>query len=1088
MFSINPIQINLRHSSSKVLFATLIVACNLDVTVAAVPLSSSYNIMHNSNQGKIKIKGKVVDSKTQEPLASVSILSGGMARGTTDRNGNFEVDVEVGGKIRFQLIGYEAQTKTFEIAQSNVQIALNSTASALEEVVVTALGIKRQERELGYSATVVKGEQLTEALSNNWSDALSGKVAGLNLMRSNAGPTGSTKIILRGEASLSGDKGALIVVDGVVVNDGSGRRTANQGESTYGTGSDNMPADYGSGIDDINPEDIENITVLKGAGAAALYGQRGANGAIMITTKSGSKGKKGIGVTINSNTSLEAINRMPDLQYEYGQGLAGSNYYSYGTTEDGASTSGTSSAYGPKFDGQYFYQYDPVTQKVGTERTLWRPYDNLKSFFDVGKTFTNSVSIDGGTEKTSARFSATNVNNTWIVPNTGYKRNTVALSVNSKVSDKLQINAKVNYTNKWSDNLPGAGYGNQSLMYWFIFWQPNADMNWLKDYWVQGSEGQKIKYPFSSYPENPFAISREFINGMNRNGITGNVQASYQFNKNWNLMLRSSMDMAYENREQKRPYDAGAKMPFGSYRTQSIFSHETTLDFLLKYEKEINKDWKVSATVGGSTNDNRYNKDEMRADSLTYPGVYTMANAKGQILSLPYKSRMQSNSLYGFVTAAYKNFLFVDGTYRADWASTLASALAPDKRTYFTYPSLNASFIASEVWKLPKAINYAKLRGSVAGVGNGGGLPYIIDFSYESAGPQYPGGVQIPTIMVNPFLEPLKTLSFEFGTEVRMFRDRFGFDLAVYQGATRNQQLRRVVDASTGARFKMVNAGEVRNKGIEVAMDGMPIKIKDGFSWKVFATFSMNQNKITELGDSTMILQTGPVAGGQLVAKAGGSLGDLYGIGYQRSPDGQIIYDGKTGVALLTDEVVYLGNTIPKGKVSLGHEFRYKGFRLNLLFDAQFGGVSHSLTHYKLAEQGKTKNTLPGRYSGIIGNGVVQNADGTYRKNDVIATDIDEYYRSHYGQDNAEGSTFSTNFIKFREARFDYSFSKAFVNRLKLQKASVGVYGRNLVIWSNWPNFDPEFGTLSGSDIVKGFEIAQFPSTRTYGVNLIVGF
>ncbi|NPE48807.1 SusC/RagA family TonB-linked outer membrane protein [Sphingobacterium sp. arapr2] len=1044
--------------------------------------------MHNFNQGKIKIKGKVVDSKTQEPLASVSILSGGIAKGTTDRNGNFEVDVDAGGKIRFQLIGYEAQTKTFEASQSSLQIALSPTAAALEEVVVTALGIKRQERELGYATTVVKGEQLTDALSNNWSDALSGKVAGLNLMRSNAGPTGSTKIILRGEANLNGDPGALIVIDGVVVNDGSGRKTANQGENTYGTGSDNMPADYGSGIDDINPEDIENVTVLKGASAAALYGQRGANGAIMITTKSGSKGKKGIGVTVNSNTSLEAINRMPDLQYEYGQGLAGSNYYSYGTTEDGASTSGTSSAYGPKFDGQYFYQYDPVTQKVGTERTLWRPYDNLKTFFDVGKTFTNSVSIDGGTEKTSARFSATNVNNTWIVPNTGYKRNTVALSVNSKVSDKLQINAKVNYTNKWSDNLPGAGYGNQSLMYWFIFWQPNADMNWLKDYWVQGSEGQKIKYPFSSYPENPFAISREFINGMNRHGITGNVQASYQFNKNWNLMLRSSMDMAYENREQKRPYDAGAKMPFGSYRTQSIFSHETTLDFLLKYDKEINKDWKVSATVGGSTNDNRYNRDEMRADSLTYPGVYTMANAKGQVLSLPYKSHEQRNGFYGLFTAAYKNFLYVDGTYRIDWASTLASALAPDKKTYFTYPSLNASFIASEVWKLPRVINYAKLRGSVSGVGNGGNKPYMIDFSYETAGPQYPGGLQIPSVIVNPYLQPLKTRSVEFGTEVRMFKDRFGFDLAVYQSNTSNQQLQRVVDASTGARFKMVNAGEVRNRGIELAMDGMPIKNKDGFSWKVFATFSMNQNKIMSLADSTMILQTGPVAGGQLVAKVGGSMGDLYGIGYQRSPDGQIVYDANTGVALLTDEVVYLGNTIPKGKASLGHEFKFKGFRLNLLFDAQFGGVSHSLTHYKLAEQGKTKNTLPGRYSGIIGNGVVQNADGTYRKNDVIATDIDEYYRSHYGQDNAEGSTFSTNFIKFREARFDYSFSKAFVNRLKLQKASVGVYGRNLVIWSNWPNFDPEFGTLSGTDIVKGFEIAQFPSTRTYGVNLVVGF
>jgi TonB-linked SusC/RagA family outer membrane protein len=1088
MFSINPIQINLRHSSSKVLFVALAIACNMDIAGAAAPLERGHGVFHYFNQGKIKIKGKVVDNKTKEPLASVSILSGGVTKGSTDRNGNFEIDIEVGGKIRFQMIGYEAQTRTYEVAQTNAHIGLNPTSEALDEVVVTALGIKRQERELGYATTVVKGEQLTDALSNNWSDALSGKVAGLNLMRSNAGPTGSTKIILRGETNLNGDPGALIVVDGVVVNEGSGRKTANAGESAYGTGSDNMPADYGSGIDDLNPEDIENITVLKGASAAALYGQRGANGAIMITTKSGAKGKKGIGVTLNSNTSLEAINRMPDLQYEYGQGLDGADYYSYGTTEDGTSTSGTSSAYGPKFDGQYFYQYDPVTQKVGTERTLWRPYDNLKSFFDVGKTFTNSVSIDGGTDKTSARFSATNVNNTWIVPNTGYKRNTVALSVNSKVSDKLQINAKVNYTNKWSDNLPGAGYGNQSLMYWFIFWQPNADMNWLKDYWVQGAEGQKIKYPFSSYPENPYAISREFINGTDRQGVTGNVQANYQFNKHWNLMLRSSLDMAYENREQKRPYDAGAKMPYGSYRTQSISSRETNLDFLLKYENEINKDWKVSGTVGGSTNDNRYHKDEMRADSLTYPGVYVMANAKGPILNLPYKSHVQRNGVYGLFTAAYKNFLYLDGTYRIDWASTLASAMAPDKKKYFTYPSLNASLIASELWKLPKAINYAKLRGSISGVGSGGDDPYIIDFSYENAGGQYPGGLQVPTLIVNPYLQPLRTQSIEFGTEVRMFKDRFGFDVAVYQSNTRNQQLRRTIDASTGGRQKVVNAGEVRNKGIELAMDGTPIKIKDGFNWKVFATFSMNQNKIISLADSAMILQTGPVAGGQLVAKVGGSMGDLYGIGYKRSPDGQIIYDSKSGVALLTDDVVYLGNTIPKGKVSLGNEFRYKGFRLNLLFDAQFGGVAHSLTHYKLAEQGKTKNTLPGRYSGIIGNGVVQNPDGTYRKNDVIATNVDEYYRSHYGQDNAEGSTFSTNFIKFREARFDYSFSKAFVNRLKLQKASVGVYGRNLVIWSNWPNFDPEFGTLSGTDIVKGFEIAQFPSTRTYGFNLVVGF
>lgn len=280
-----------------------------------------------------------------------------------------------------------------------------------------------------------------------------------------------------------------------------------------------MPADYGSGIDDINPEDIENVTVLKGPGAAALYGARGASGAIIITTKSGSKGKKGIGVTVNSNTAFESVNRWPDMQYEYGQGLDGSDYYSYGTTVDGTSTSGTSSAYGPKFDGQMFFQYDPLTNTTGKERTPWVPYKNqIRDIFEVGRTYTNSVSIDGGTDRTTARFSATNVNNSWILPNTGFKRNTVALSVNSKVSDKLTISSKINYTNKWSDNLPGAGYGNQSLMYWFIFWQPNADLNWLKDYWRPGEEGLKIRYPFSSYPENPYAISNEFINRSNRQG------------------------------------------------------------------------------------------------------------------------------------------------------------------------------------------------------------------------------------------------------------------------------------------------------------------------------------------------------------------------------------------------------------------------------------------------------------------------------------------------------------------------------------------------------------------------------------------
>jgi TonB-dependent SusC/RagA subfamily outer membrane receptor len=343
-----------------------------------------------------------------------------------------------------------------------------------------------------------------------------------------------------------------------------------------------MPADYGSGLNDINPEDIESITVLKGPGAAALYGQRGANGALIITTKSGSSKRKGLGVTFSSNGSLETVNRWPDLQYEYGQGTEGMDYYSYGTTVDGASTSGTSSAYGPRFDkDRKFFQYDPVTQAVGKERTPWVPYTNkINKFFTTAGTLTNTVSVDGGTDKTTARFSFTNVANKWILPNTGYDRNTVSLSVNSKVNDKLQISSKINYTNKSSDNLPGAGYGNQSIMYWYIFWQPNADPDWLRNYWAKGAEGKTIKYPFSTFPENPYAISYEFLNASDRNGLTGNVQAAYNFTKELSLQVRTSVDFGYEQRSQSRPFDAGAKLPQGSYRTQNIFSMERSTDFL----------------------------------------------------------------------------------------------------------------------------------------------------------------------------------------------------------------------------------------------------------------------------------------------------------------------------------------------------------------------------------------------------------------------------------------------------------------------------------------------------------------------------
>ena len=1035
-----------------------------------------------------KITGTVTNPNDNKPIPDVNVQVKGTSRGTTsNEKGEFSINAAENETLVFSAIGFQVREVKLG-KQDRLNVQLLGTANELENVVVTALGIKREERALGYATTTVQGEQLTNAMASNWTDALSGKVAGLNLVRSNSGPTGSNKIILRGENNLTGDNEALLVVDGVIMNQGSGRRTAISGESAYGTSSDNMPADYGSGINDINPEDIESVTVLKGPGAAALYGQRAANGAIIITTKSGASKKKGWGITLNSNANIEQVNRWPDFQWEYGQGLNGANYYSLGTSEDGPSTSGTSSAYGPRFDGQMFYQWDPVTQTRGTVRTPWVPYKNkLKNYFETGKTLTNTVSVEGGTEKTSARFSFTNVTNNWITPNTGYNRNTVALSVNTKVNEKLQISAKVNYNNKWSDNLPGAGYGNQSIMYWFIFWQPNADMDWLRNYWRNGQTGRQIAYPFSTFPENPFAIAYEFINRSNRHAFNGNVQATYNFTPELSLMVRTGMDFSYEARAQERPYDAGSRLPKGSFRTQNIFSQEATTDFLLKYAKKINSDFDFSITGGGSATRNNYNKDELRADSLTSPGIYSFANSAGQIITLPYQSEYAINSFYGILTAGFRNYLFLDLTGRQDWTSVLATPARTENAGFF-YPSANLSFVLSDLVTMPASIDFAKLRFSASGVGSGGTREYLTSFYYVSPGSQFAGGLTNPTVLANPNLKPLKTITYEVGANVKLFKNRLGFDVALYEGNTKNQILSRVVDRSSGYATAYFNAGRVNNRGFELAINATPVNIKNGLRWNTNFVFSSNSNKVAELLDSSVVLRTGPVAGGQIVAKVGGSMGDLYGRGYVRSPDGQIVYDETTGYAKISEDVQYLGNTIPRYKFGFSNDLSYKNFRLNFLFDAQMGAVAHSLMHYKLAEQGKTTNTIPGRYNGIIGNGVVLGSDGKYVPNTTIATNIDEYYRSHWGIDNGEGSTFSTDFIKFREARLDYSLKAKALKKLGLQRATFGVYGRNLFIWSPWPMFDPEFGTLAGTDIVQGFETAQFPSTRTIGANLVIGF
>lgn len=1069
-----------KRVSRYVFFACALAFTQSPQLLEAAPVTAIGNVAF---QERVTVKGTVRDAADNQALPGVTITDNQRkVLGVTNADGNFTVIVEKGTELSFNMVGYAVAKHMAANNQSNVNIRLNSANNELNEVVVTALGIKREEKSLGYATTKVDSTQLTNAISSNWTDALSGKVAGLNLVR-NSGPAGSNKIILRGENNLTGDNEALIVIDGVVASSSS-RRSSATGGGVYGTSGDIMPVDFGSGLNDLNPDDIESVNVLKGPAAAALYGQRGANGAIIITTKSANKNRKKVGINFTSNSTWEEVNRGPERQNEFGAGTEGSSFYQFGTGN-------TSSTYGPAFsDGYMFYQYDPVTKTKGLTPTPWVGYgDPVDAFFTTGYESSQSLSLDGTVKNVGLRLSVNHNENEWIVPNTGLDRTTVSLNANTNLTKKLSINFKGQYSNRNSDNLPATGYGNQSLMYWFMFAQPNINTDWYRDYWAAGMEDRQFVNLTTSFPEGPYAISNEYLNGQRRNGWLGNIQATYKFTDELSLMVRASADQNKDIRETSRPWDtsSGGMFAQGSFRVADIKSYEINADFMAKYDKKFGKDFQMTATVGGSQMRNEYNRLETRADGLKVPGVFSLDNNINPLVYVPDTARYRINSFYAATTFSYKDYIFLDLTARQDWNSTLATATRTDNVGFF-YPSASLAFVASDFWKLPASVSFAKLRASIAQVGSGSNIPYRTAYNYLiAANDVYPDSARTnPNILPNPNLKPLITTTIELGLDLKLFKSRLNFDLAVYAGNTKNQILSRIIDRSTGYNIGIFNVGRVDNKGIELAVNGTPIKSKN-FSWTLNGTFTANRNKIIELADSAVVLRTGGYgSAGQIVATVGGSMGDLYGTGFLRSPDGQIIFDQTTGFAKPNAEIKYLGNTLPKFRFSFGTGVNFKQFSLSALFDAQLGAIGHSFTFARLASLGKSTVTLPGRYNGVIGQGVIDNGNGTYRTNDVVAHDLNGYYNSVYFN-HAEGGLFRTDYLKFREANLTYAFNKRFVQGMGISKLTLGVYGRNLFIWSPWPAFDPEFGTLAGSDIQQGFETGQLPSTRSYGVRLVMG-
>lgn len=1025
-----------------------------------------------------QISGKVKDVK-DEPIPGVSVLLKGTKIGsTTDINGDFKLRMDSKqGVLVISSIGYTPQEVNIN-GQTEFNIRLMEDSKFLGEVVVTALGIRREERSLGFAAQTIGANAVVDAKTNNWVNSLSGKVAGLNIQGTGAGPMGSSRITLRGESSLNLDNNqALIVVDGVPLSS----KITGTGFSSHLSA--DSPVDYGSGVSDINPDDIESVTVLKGPGATALYGSRAAGGVIIITTKSGERKDGSLGITFNSNFNIEQVNRWPDYQFEYGEGRT-SDYYSYLDSPDGINTSTTAAAgraWGPKFTGQSYFQYDPNTpDNKATARTPWVANKNyISDFFQTGHTLSNSLSLDGGNEKGSARLSVTHMKNEWVIPNTGFERLNAALSVNQKISPKLKISGRANYSNKKSDNLPMAGYNNQSLMYFLIIGpSPNVNPAWYKPYWQPGLENVVQKNPFNPGPDNPYLAMYEMLNKMNKNGLIGSISANYEISKKFDFMLRTGVDMSNESRSQQRPFSM-TKYPRGMYREQNVFSFESNTDVLLSFKDKISSKINFNASAGANSMNQNYDFAGMYADQLAQPGIYQISNSLDQAIADPLKTSKSIHSVYGSAQVSFDEKIFLDVTGRNDWSSTL-----PFKNNSFFYPSFSSSFILDEIFNLPAYVSFAKARASWAQVGNDT-RPYQTARYYDRI---YGNSFTNPSQLFNAELKPEITSSYEFGLDLRLFKNRIGFDVAYYNNKSRNQILSIPLDPVSGFSTALINAGLINSKGLELKLSGKPVS-NNKFTWNTTVLWSRNRSYVRELSNgitNQVIYSHGSNV--SIEARVGGLMGDLYGRGFQKSPDEQIIYNFANGLPAPLDPVVKKwGNAFADWKGSLSNELSYRNIRFSVLVDGQKGGAMFSQTSHKNNTLGKTRVTLPGRDGGIIGDGVVKLADGTFTPN-TKKVEASAYYDNYYQISNAESNIFDASFLKIREVRIEFTLPVNALKRLGVQRTSIAFWGRDLFNFTKFPGFDPEGGNLNNGTLTPGVELAQFPSNRTIGTNLTFKF
>ncbi len=1050
------------------------------------------------------VSGRVLDeSGTGIPLVNVILKNSSIGTITND-DGSFQINVpDLNGTLEFSSIGY--QTRVVQINnQNSIQITLTDAATGLNEVVITALGVERKTRELGYTVQSIQSRDIAEVKSVNFLDNLSGKLAGVNITQGATGVGSSSKITIRGESSFS-DNNPLFIVDGIPINNSTIFGETNEAAAGF------QVVDFGNGAMEVNPDDVASVSVLKGPAAAALYGTRAANGVIIIETKSG-KETKGMGISINTSLFVDTAFKLPEFQNEYGQGNSGEFEFKDGL--GGGVNDLITYSWGPRLDqGILIPQFDsPVTLPDGTvvrggdtsvhgglpiTPTPFNSHpDNLKSFYETGITTINNVAVSSGFDKGNYRLSFTDLRSESIIPGVNLDRQTVAAKMSFKPTDGLVINSAINYVNSRSDNRPANGYGSENTNYSLVAWGPRSlNIENLKDYWQPGLEGiQQFSYNYTFF-DNPYFTLFENTNSFNRDRVFGNLSVKQQITPEISLAIRTGMDYSSEKREFRRAFSSN-RFQNGAYAEHDITFREINTDFLLNYNK-IFGDISADISLGGNRLDQTASSLQSQTTSLAQPGVFKLSNAASPIEIFDFESRKRINSFYGIAKFGYKNFLYLDVTGRNDWSSALATPLSVANTSFF-YPSVSGSFILSNVIQLPQAFSYVQLRANWAEVGNDTD-PFQTTGAFVAQTPF----LSQPTfseqdVIPNPNLRPERTTSYEIGADIRLFRDRLNFDVTYYQSTTEDQILSLPIGISSGFNQKVVNSGKVKSRGIEIVAGLTPVR-NANFTWNSTFNFSRNVSEVTELpqeaGRLTLAynrVYDNPDQTVWLQVEKGGRVGDLYGTGYLKNENGDFVFTSG-GRFIADNELQKLGNYNPDFTLGFNNQFYYKNWNFNFLLDWRQGGILVSRTLSLAAVGGQLKETAYRPEGGIIAPGVVN--VGTVENPEFVpnttAVTPESFYRQFFDRNHEVNSVYDASYLKLRQVALGYTFTlkEGALGFIKDGASlNLSLIGRNLFAFSEIPHFDPEQLAVQGKGLVSGVEDMSYASTRSIGFKAGIDF